>query len=99
MVANQAPGTVLLDEVDDVEHRQVQRDDGHADRAADNRDHERFDHGGDTLDDGFKLAAIELADFIEHFAELARFFTRADHLHDAARQQGALVQWRADLLQ
>src|SRR4051812_32534369 len=88
----------LLHQTAQLEDRENNAHSDKADDAAHEDDHQRLDHAGDGLDDALELFGIELADLVEHFAELTGLFAGADHLHDGARQQGAPLELVRDLL-
>src|SRR5947207_371646 len=86
----------LLDEREQLEHRQVHRDHDRPnhDAYADHQD--RLDDGRERLDARVDLVLVEVGDLAEHSVELARLLADLHHLPDHRREDRVLLQRLAD---
>src|SRR5438477_2929696 len=62
----------LLDQRQQPEHRQVHRDDDHADHEAYADHHDRLDDRGQRRDRRVDLVLVEVGDLAEHLLQLSR---------------------------
>src|SRR5664280_1504193 len=88
----------LLDQVEDLEDRHVERDDHRADDAAQKRDHQRLDQRGQRLGRGLNLLVVELGNLAEHGVKSAGVLTDRHHLHDHGREDLVVLQRLAQRL-
>src|SRR5918999_1228727 len=72
----------LLDELEDLEHRQVHGDDDAADDAADDHDHQRFNDRGERLDGGVNLRLVEFRNLGEHTVYVPSLLADGYHAGD-----------------
>src|SRR5207244_13534355 len=80
----------LFHEREQLEHRQVHRNDDHADHAADGDHHHRLDDRRPRLDRGVDLVLVEVGDLPEHLLQLARLLADLHHLAHHRREDVAL---------
>src|SRR5207253_8798505 len=82
----------LLDQRQQPEHRQVHRDDDHADHEAYAVHHDRLDDRGQRRDRRVDLVLVEVGDLAEHLLQLSRLLADLDHLADHRREDLVLDQ-------
>ena len=82
----------LLDELDDVEHREVEADDHAADDHTHQADQHRLDQRRQRVDGRGDLLVVEVGDLVEHLVERAGLLTDRDHLHDHRREHLVLLE-------
>src|SRR6266511_3487810 len=82
----------LLDQRQQLEHREVHRDDDHADHQADADHHDRLDDRGERRDRRVHLVLVEIGDLAEHLLELSRLFTDLHHLRHHRRENRVFDQ-------
>src|SRR5688572_17641330 len=70
---------LLLDQLDDVEHRHVQRHDHAAHGTAEHDDQGGLQERRQGVDRGLDLLLVELADLLEHLVERAGLFADGHH--------------------
>src|SRR6266545_3416325 len=80
----------LLDEREHLEHRQVHRDDDHADHQTDADHHHRLDDRGQALNGRIDLVLVEVGDLAEHLLELSGLLADLDHVADHRREDGVV---------
>src|SRR5436190_24395730 len=70
-VSKRRRGSLLLDEREQLEHREVHRNDDHADHRADADHHQRLDDRRQRRDRRSDLVLIEVGDLREHLLDLS----------------------------
>src|SRR5580765_5737970 len=91
-----AKANALLDEREQLEHREVHADDDHADHRADADHHQRLDDRGQRGDRRVDLVLVEVGDLSEHLLELSRLLADLHHLADHRREDRVLDQGLRD---
>src|SRR5215216_1316706 len=76
----------LLDELEDLEHREVHGDDDAADDAADDHDHERLYDRGQRLHGGVYLRLVELRYLGQHAVHITGLLADGDHTRHHQRE-------------
>src|SRR5687768_15034358 len=82
----------LLDELEDLEDRHVERDDHRPDNAAEERDHEWLDQCRQRLGRRLDLLVVKLGDLLEHGVERTSVLTHGHHLDDHGWKHRVLEQ-------
>ncbi len=72
----------VRDELDVIEHRQVQADDHRPHHAPHHDGQERLKQCRKIIHGDLDLLVVELANLLEHFVECTGLFSDLDHLHD-----------------
>src|ERR671916_2030239 len=86
----------LLDELEDLEHRQVHGDDDATDDAADDDDHERLYDRGERLDRGVDLRLVEVRYLAEHTVYVPGLLADGNHAGDHQREDRLALQGLVD---
>src|SRR5918999_3149815 len=86
----------LLDELEDLEHRQVHGDDDAADDAADDHDHQRFNDRGERLDGGVNLRLVEFRNLGEHTVYVPGLLADGYHAGDHRGKDRLVLQRPVD---
>src|SRR5215210_2653594 len=86
----------LLDEFEDLEHREVHGDDDASDYAAHYHDHYRLDDPGARLDGGVHLGLVALRNLAQHAVHVAGLVADGDHSGDHRREDGLAFERLVD---
>lgn len=84
--------SALVDRACKVVDRDHHRSEQRTDAEAEEHDHERLDEADERVDRIGDFATIELAERIQDIAELACFFSHADHGYHDARNLRVLAE-------
>src|SRR5262249_26873127 len=88
--------TSLAQVLQQLDHRQEQRDDDAADDAAEEHDHQRLEQADEALDHHVDFFLVHVGDLVQHRVQVARLLADVDHVDDHVVHEPALLERLGD---